>query len=187
MTRIRLILLLWLSHIMHHASSTLDSTLTTRFITRCLPHCLPPRGLFFISALPLPPSAKFQSYTSEPCPTSRESHGRITLTLHKSRTRFTLRRRTFSLELSSAQYPMVHLSMRPSTSIYLPLVCHSRDCDRTVLPMYRRVAPSHPLRKGGRQMGPCGLHRSHVLVCDSFHCDEPRHEIYFLRRQPKIC
>ena len=68
---------------------------------------------------------------------------------------------------------MVHPPMRPPIFIYLPLVCHSRGCDRSVLPLHWRVAPSRPLRQGGRQVGPRSLHRTRVLICDGIRRDEP--------------
>ena len=48
--------------------------------------------------------------------------------------------------------------------------------------MHRRVASSRPLHKGGRQVGPRGLHRNCVLVCDGIHRNEPQHEIHLLHR-----
>ena len=77
---------------------------------------------------------------------------------------------------------MVHPPMRPPISIHLALVCHSRDCDRSVLPMHQRVAPPRPLRKGGREVGPRGLHHTRVLICDDIHHDDPRLTVRFLHR-----
>ena len=70
--------------------------------------------------------------------------------------------------------------------VYPDSICrsiyHSRDRDRSVFPMYGRVAQSAQPHEGGHQVGPHNAHDNHVLVCDDIHRDDPPHPIHLLHK-----
>lgn len=124
-----------------------------------------------------------QLYIFEAWPTRRERPGPITPMLHRSITNCTLQRRRISLDSSSVRYYMVRRRIcyfiRPH---YICSTRCSRDCYRSVLRVYERVAPSHQSRNRGHQVGTRSPHRGHVLVRDDIHRAQSPNSIDFLHR-----
>ena len=131
------------------------------------------RGFLFLAS---PPPRSL--HVSEPCLTVQKRPGPTAQTLHRSRTRCTLRKREISLEVLSPLRFMVR-----QQSIRINFICpiyHSRDCYRSILPMYRRDVQSlQPRERGMGKVGIHGPHYAHVLACDGFHCNDPRYSIHF--------
>ena len=147
----------------------------------------PPEFFSFALGLLCSRQNSLQPHASEPCMTLLTSPGPMVLTHHRFRTPYTPGRRDTSPGPSSLQYYTVCRAVRPPSSVNITILDdHSRDCRRSVLPMYDRVVTPRPSYNEGCPVGTCGPHRCRVLGFDYRACDKPRHFLSFIRRRPRV-
>ena len=100
---------------------------------------------------------------------------------------YTPLRRRISPGVSSLQCYMVRQGMhQPSSIDLLHPVNHSRDCRRSILPMYECTVIPRASYDERRPVGVCGPHRCRVLVFDDRVCHRPRHFPHFLYQRPGV-
>ena len=150
---------------------------------------MPPTEPQIFPPLPGSPPTKIFSHLHgfESCLILRIGLGPKIPTLQRSQNGCTFWKSIIFLETSSLQHYMVGRYLCPSTCAYLVhLVHYPRDCGRSVLPVYGRIAQSSRPHRKGHQVGTRGPHSSYVLGCDHDHWNWSQPSISRLYRQPGI-